>query len=110
MLLEEQRARHQRSLGDCPDLLARIETRRFLVAAEAEDLIAWRQALLDDAVAQGMETSEQGFTRSRFRAIRNARDMAVHMRDVWLARLAALAEAVQNPAFGEYKLLMLTLD
>lgn len=110
MLLEEQRARHLRTLGECPDLTARIETRRFLVAAEAEDLIAWRQALLDDAVAQGMETSEQGFTRSRFRSIRNARDMAVHMRDVRLARLATLAEATQNTVFSEYKLLMLTLD
>jgi ATP-dependent helicase HepA len=110
MLLQEFARRHQRSVGECPDLRQQIASRRYLVAAEAEDLIAARQALLDDATAQGMETSEQGFTRSRFRAIRNARDMAIHARDVRLARLDGLLEALGEPRYEEYKFMVMTVE
>ena len=67
------------------------------------------QAHYDDAVALGLETSEQGFSRSRFRTIRNARDMAVHARDVRLARLDALARGLSKPAFNQYKLVQLVI-
>jgi ATP-dependent helicase HepA len=110
LLLREHRARHERSLAECADLPGKIASRRYLVECEANDLIDIREAALDDAGAQGMETSEQGFTRSRFRAIRNARDMAVHMRDVRLARLDGVAESLQVPRFSEYKTLMLVVD
>jgi len=36
--------------------------------------------------------------------------MAVHARDVRLARLDGQAGALQQPAFSEYKLLMLTIE
>lgn len=110
MLLQEFAKRHQSSLGECPDLKQRIATRRYLIASEADDLIRARQALLDDATAQGMETSEQGFARSRFRAIRNARDMAVYARDVRLARLDGLFDALAEPAYYEYKFMVMTLE
>jgi ATP-dependent helicase HepA len=110
LLLREHHARHERSLVECADLPAKIASRRYLVECEANNLIEVRQAALDDAVAQGMETSEQGFTRSRFRAIRNARDMALHMRDVRLGRLDGLAEALQVPRFSEYKTMMLVVE
>ncbi len=110
LLLQEYGKRHQRLLGECPDIRQRIASRRYLVAAEAEDLIAWRQALLDDATAQGMETSEQGFARSRFRAIRNARDLSFQARDIRLSRLDGLLEALATPAYDEYKFMVLTLD
>jgi ATP-dependent helicase HepA len=110
LLLREHCARHQRSLAECADLPAKIASRRYLVECEANDLVEIRQGVLDDAVAQGMETSEQGFTRSRFRAIRNARDMALHMRDVRLARLDDLAESLRAPRFSEYKTLMLVVE
>lgn len=110
VLLEEHRKRHQASLAECPDLKQIIASRRYLITCEADDLIAARQALLDDATAQGMETSEQGFARSRFRAIRNARDMAIHARDVRLARLDGLFAALALPRYDEYKFMVLTLD
>jgi ATP-dependent helicase HepA len=110
MLLQEFAKRHQSSLGECPDLKQRIATRRYLIASEADDLIKARQALLDDATAQGMETSEQGFARSRFRAIRNARDMAIYARDVRLARLDGLIQTLAEPAYDEYKFLVMTLE
>ena len=110
LLLQEHAKRHQLSLGDCPDLKQRIASRNYLIATEAEDLIAVRQALLDDATAQGMEASEQGFARSRFRAIRNARDMAIHARDVRLARLDGLTEALADARYDEYKFLVMTLE
>lgn len=110
VLLQEFGRRHQISLGECPDLRQRIATRRYLIATEADDLIRARQALLDDATAQGMETSEQGFARSRFRAIRNARDMAINARDVRLARLDGLIDALAEPRCEEYKFMVLTLE
>ncbi|MEO6216478.1 MAG: SNF2-related protein [Sphingomonas sp.] len=110
LLLQEHANRHRRSLGECANLAQRIAGRRYMISAEADDLIGHRQALLDDAVFQGLETSEQGFARSRFRTVRNARDMAVHARDVRLARLDGLPGALQQPAFSEYKLLMLTIE
>ncbi|MEG3162860.1 SNF2-related protein [Sphingomonas sp. LB2R24] len=110
MLLQEFARRHQDSLSECPDLQARIATRRYLVTSEAEDLIATRQAVLDAATAQGMETSEQGFARSRFRAIRNARDMAIHARDVRLARLDELAAAPADGRYDEYKFMVMTIE
>jgi ATP-dependent helicase HepA len=110
LLLLEHAKRHQRSLSEREDLAQKIATRRYMISAEAEDLIAHRQALLDDAHAQGLETSEQGFARSRFRAIRNAHDMAVHARNARLARLDGQAGALQQPAFSEYKLVMLTIE
>lgn len=109
LLLQEYGARHQRSVAECADLRARIATRRYLVAAEADSLVTLRQALFDDAAAQGMETSEQGFTRSRFRAIRHAREAAVLMRNVRLARLDSVLAALQQPKFTAYKLAVLTL-
>ncbi len=109
LLSAEHSDRHRRSLRECPDLDQRIETRRYLIAAEAEDLLALRQAQYDDAVALGMETSEQGFTRSRFRMIRNARDMAVYARDVRIARFDGLAEALRKPASSKYKLALVTV-
>jgi hypothetical protein len=57
-----------------------------------------------------LEASEQGFARSRFRAIRNGHDMAVHSRDIRLERLDGLTKALQQPKFSEYKLLMLTVE
>ena len=110
LLLQEYAKRHQLSLGDCPDLKQRIASRRYLIATEAEDVIAVRQALLDDATAQGMETSEQGFARSRFRAIRNARDMAIRARDVRLARLDGLTEALAEARYDEYKFMVMTVE
>lgn len=110
VLLQEFGRRHQISLGECPDLRQRIATRRYLIANEANDLIKLRQALLDDATAQGMETSDQGFARSRFRAIRNSRDMAIKARDVRLARLDGLSDALAEPCFEQYKLIVLTFE
>lgn len=110
VLLQEFARRHQRSVGETPDLRQRIASRRYLVAAEAEDLIAARQALFDDATAQGLETSEQGFARSRFRAIRNARDMAILARDVRLARLDGLLGALSEPRYEQYKFMAMTLE
>lgn len=109
LLLSEQQNRHRRSLAECPDIAQRIAARRYVVEAEADDLVNLRQLLLDDAVAQGLETSEQGFARSRFRTIRNARDMAIHAREVRLARLDGLAAALTQPAYSEYRLMMLTV-
>lgn len=110
LLFQEHSDRHRRSLSECADLGQRIASRRYLIAAEAEDLILWRQAQLDDAVALGLETSEQGFARSRFRTIRNARDMAIHARDVRLARFDGLAQALSKPAYSQYKLMLLTIE
>ena len=110
LLLKEHASRHQRSLDERTDLAQKITSRRYMISAEAEDLIVYRQALLDDAVAQGLETSEQGFSRSRFRAIRNGRDMAVHAHEIRLARLDGLTQALQQPEFSEYKLLILTIE
>lgn len=110
MLLQEFANRHQSALGECPDLKQHIAARRYLIASEADDLIRARQALLDDATSQGMETSEQGFARSRFRAIRNARDMAMYARDVRLARLDGLFNALAEPAYDEYKFMVMTLE
>jgi ATP-dependent helicase HepA len=110
LLIQDYGRRHKRALADCADLTAQIASRRYLVAAEANDLVQIRQAEFDDAVAQGMETSDQGFTRSRFRAIRNARDMAVRMRDVRLQRLDGLADGIQQPPICEYKTLVLILE
>ena len=110
LLLQEHSDRHQRSLSECDDLGQRIASRRYLIEAEAEDLISWRQAQLDDATVQGLETSEQGFARSRFRTIRNARDMAIHARDVRLARIDGLAQALSMPAHSQYKLMMLMIE
>lgn len=110
MLLLEYAKRHQRSLGDCPDIHQCIATRRYLIASEAVDLIAARQALLDNATANGLETSEQGFARSRFRAIRNARDMAIHARDVRLARLDSLIPALKDARYEEYKFMVMTIE
>ncbi|WP_103728139.1 SNF2-related protein [Novosphingobium sp. HII-3] len=110
LLLQEHAKRHQASLAECPDLQERIASRRYLIMCEAEDLIATRQAFLDDATAQGMETSEQGFARSRFRTIRNARDMAILARDVRLARLDGLIDALTEPRFDEYKFMVMTID
>lgn len=109
LLLVEHSDRHRRSLSECADLGQRVESRRYLIATEADDLLALRQAQYDDAVALGLETSEQGFSRSRFRTIRNARDMAVHARDVRIARLDRLAKALSKPAFSQYKLALLTI-
>ncbi|WP_287201296.1 SNF2-related protein [Mesorhizobium sp.] len=109
LLFEEHSKRHRRSLGECADFGQRISSRRYLIEAECEDLISWRQAQFDDAVALGLETSEQGFARSRFRTIRNSRDMAIHARDIRLARLDGLAEALSKPAFEQYKLALLTV-
>ena len=110
VLLKEYDARHQRSLAECADLRARIATRRYLVAAEADSVVALRQALFDDANAQGMETSEQGFARSRFRTIRNARDMAILARSVRLARIDGLSEALQRAKYTRFKLAALTIE
>ncbi|MFL0670670.1 MAG: hypothetical protein ACJLS3_04355 [Erythrobacter sp.] len=110
LLLQEHKRRHQASLAECPDLRQCIASRRYLIASEGDDLIAARQALLDDATAQGMETSEQGFARSRFRAIRNARDMAILARDVRLARLDGLIDALVEPRYNEYKFMVMTID
>ncbi len=110
LLLQEYSDRHRRSFCECTDLAQRIASRRYLIAAEAEDLIARRQAQFNDAVALGLETSAQGFARSRFRTLRNARDMAIYARDVRLARLDGLAQALSQPAYSEYKLMMLTLE
>ena len=109
VLLKEHGARHQRSLAECPDLRAQIATRRYLVAAEADNVVALRQALFDDANAQGMEISEQGFARSRFRTIRNARDMAILARSVRLARMEGLSDALQQAKYTRFKLAALTI-
>ena len=109
VLLKEHGARHQRSLAECPDLRAQIATRRYLVAAEADNVVALRQALFDDANAQGMEISEQGFARSRFRTIRNARDMAILARSVRLARMEGLSDALQQAKYTQFKLAALTI-
>lgn len=110
MLLQEHANRHRRSLGDCADLAQKIASRRYMISAETADLIAYREALLDDAIAQGLEASEQGFARSRFRAIRNGYEMAVHSREIRLARLDGLMNELQQPRFSEFKLLMLTVE
>jgi ATP-dependent helicase HepA len=109
LILGDHKRRHQRSLAECADLAAEIASRRYLVEAEAADLVRLREAALTDAEAQGMETSEQGFTRSRFRSIRNARDAAVIVRDARLARLDGISAAVQEPRFSEYKTMLVTL-
>jgi ATP-dependent helicase HepA len=109
LLGQEFAARHRRSLGESNDLSAEIAARRYLVAAEANDLVAWRQSLLDDATAQGMETSDQGFTRSRFKAISNARDMSILSRDIRLARLDGLFTELQQQKSSPYKLTILTV-
>jgi ATP-dependent helicase HepA len=110
LLIAEHRERHERSLKECADITARIASRRYLVDIETCDLVAVRQAALDDAIAQGMETSDQGFTRSRFRAIRYARDMAHLHREIRLKRLDGIAEEIRDPKFSEYKTLALTLE
>lgn len=110
LLLDEFAKRHQRSLAECPEIKQRIASRRYLIASEAEDVVAARQALLDDATAQGMETSEQGFARSRFRAIRNARDMAIHVRDVRLARIDGLGDVLGEARYDEYKFMVMALE
>ncbi|MGP8441612.1 SNF2-related protein [Burkholderia vietnamiensis] len=110
LLRQEYSDRHRRSLGECVDLQERIESRRYLIDTEANDLICWRQAQFDDAVSLGLETSEQGFARSRFRSIRNARDMAIYARDVRLARIDNLMHALSTPLYREYKLVMLTVE
>jgi ATP-dependent helicase HepA len=110
LLLREAAERHQRSLGECQDLRQRIASRRYLIASEAEDLIKSKQVALDDASAQGMETSERGFARSRFRAIRNARDIAIHSRDERLARLYRLGDEITKPSHDEYKYLLITIE
>ena len=109
LLQGEQADRHRRSIGECADLLQRVASRLYLTAAEAEDLIALRQAVLDDAIAQGLEASEQGFTRSRFRAVRNTRDMAIYARDVRVARFDKLQQTLSKPCFSTYKMMMLTV-
>lgn len=110
MLLQEHANRHLRSLGECTDLAQKIASRRYMISTEAGDLVAYRQALLDDAVALGLETSEQGFARSRFRAIRNGRDMAVQAREIRLTRLDGLAQALQQPKLSQYKVVVLTIE
>jgi ATP-dependent helicase HepA len=110
LLRQEHADRHRRSLEECADLDERIASRRYLIDAEANDLISWRQAQFDDAVGLGLETSELGFARSRFRAIRNALDMAIHARDVRLARLDGLMKALSKPMHSQYKLVMLTIE
>jgi ATP-dependent helicase HepA len=110
LLIAEHSERHGQSLSECADLAARIAARRYLIEAESADVVAVRQAALDDAIAQGMETSEHGFLRSRFRAIRNACDMAHLLRDIRLKRLEGIAEAVRDSKFSEYKSLTLTLE
>jgi ATP-dependent helicase HepA len=104
ILLQEYMARHARSLAERPDIKTKIASRRYQVAAEASESVAWRQALLDDAAVQGLETSEHGFMRSRFRVLQHARDMAVLARDVRLARLDALFDNLQRFEYTEYKL------
>ncbi|WP_310634988.1 SNF2-related protein [Burkholderia cenocepacia] len=103
LLRQEYSERHRRSLGECTDLEKSIANRRYLIEVEAEDLICLRQAQLDDAISLGLETSEQGFSRSRFRAIRNARDMAIHARDVRLNRFDNLMQVLNKPLYSEYK-------
>jgi ATP-dependent helicase HepA len=110
LLLQEFARRHQQSLAECPEFKQRVASRRYLIASEAQDLIAARQALLDDAIAQGMDTSEQGFARSRFRTIRNARDMAIVARDVRLSRLDGLSVALAEARYDEYKFMVMTLE
>ena len=109
MLLKELDARHQRSLAECDDLRARIASRRYLTAAEADSVVALRQALFDDAAAQGLETGEQGFARSQFRTIRNARDMAKLARSCRLERFDALFESLQQTRYTRFKLVELTV-
>lgn len=110
VLLQEYIARHARSLQERPDVRTKIAARRYQVAAEAGDALAWRQALLDDAAAQGMETSEQGFTRSRFRVLRHARDMAALARNTRLERLDTLFDALQSFQYTEYKLATISVS
>lgn len=109
VMMREYLARRQQALGECSDVATKIAARRYQIAVEAEEALSYRQALLDDAAAQGMETSEQGFTRSRFRAIRHARDMAALGRDIRLARLDGLAAELLELRFKDYKLATLVV-
>jgi ATP-dependent helicase HepA len=110
MLESESCERHRRKFTATMGLEALIAARRYLVNQEANDLIALRQAQLDEAHSLGMETSEHGFTRSRFRTIQNARDMAIYARDIRLARIDGLALALSKPNYNEYKLLTLKVE
>ncbi|UWQ81462.1 DEAD/DEAH box helicase family protein (plasmid) [Leisingera sp. S132] len=110
LLLQEATERHRNSLRELPDLKQHIDKRRFLVASEADDLIRLRQAAFDDASARGMEKSEQGFTRSRFRAISNALDIAKHSRNVRLERLDRLNAEIIKPSYSEQKYLVIMLE
>lgn len=110
LLLQEAAERHRKSLGELPDLKQHLDKRRFLVASEADDLIRLRQAAFDDASAQGMEKSEQGFARSRFRAISNALDVAKHSRNVRLERLDRLNAEITKPSYSEQKYMVLMLE
>lgn len=104
LLVREQAARHRRSLAECPNLAVAVASRRYQALVEAEDIIALRQSQLDQAA--DLENSEQGFMRSRYKVLRNARDAAIMARDVRLARLDAIAEEVSNPRFQEYRTLV----
>lgn len=104
VLVQEQAARHRRSLSECPHLAAAIASRRYQALVEAEDIIALREAQLDQAA--DLENSEQGFMRSRYKVLRNARDAAIIARDVRLARLDAIAEEVATPRFQDYRTLV----
>jgi ATP-dependent helicase HepA len=110
LLRDEHVARHHRSIGDPVRLANKIASRRYLIDSESLDQISWRQSLLDDATLQGLEKSEQGFARSRFRAIRNARDMAVYAREVRLARIDKLLNTLSMPTFNQYKVVVLTVQ
>ena len=49
-------------------------------------------------------------THSAIAAIRNARDMALHMRNVRVGRLDGLVESLLDPKFSEYKTLILVIE
>ncbi|MGH6650789.1 MAG: SNF2-related protein [Sphingopyxis sp.] len=103
ILIAEYYARHQKTLAECSNFAAKIAERRYQFEAEANEALGYRQAILDDAAAQGMETSEQGFTRSRFRTFRHARDMAALGRDIRLARLNSLGTELHELRLKDYK-------
>jgi ATP-dependent helicase HepA len=104
LLVQEQAARHRRSLAECPHLRAAVASRRYQALVEAEEIIALRRAQLDQAA--DLENSEQGFMRSRYKVLRNARDAALAARDVRMARLDAIVEEVATPRFEDYRTLV----
>lgn len=110
LLADEHAERHRRSLAECGQLATLIAARRYQAAVEGEDLVAIRQAQLDDAAAAGKETSEQGFFRSQYRGLRSARDAALIVRDTRLARLDGLMESLKVPRRASYKTVMLLVD